>query len=84
MMAMVCSTNWVLVSLIGTWKQNKYLVKKDQSSERKITICILTENNNWIFKDSYFIRMTSTVLLTGPCVSKNLPMLFLSLLKSMG
>lgn len=36
------------------------------------------------FKDSYFIRMTPTVLLTGPCVSKNLPMLFLSLLKSMG
>lgn len=24
MMAMVCSTNWVLVSLIGTWKQKKY------------------------------------------------------------
>lgn len=49
MMAMVCSTNWVLVSLIGTWKQNKYQVKKDQSSERKITNCILTENNNCDF-----------------------------------
>lgn len=50
MMAMVCSTNWVLVSLIGTWKQNKYQMNKDQSSERKITICILPENNNCDFK----------------------------------
>ena len=69
MMAMVCSTNWVLVSLMGTWDPRiKNSLGSNPPEETQV---------------GHAVRR-SMMRLTGPCVSKNFPMLFLSLLKSMG